>query len=316
MASTIQENIREKVRKALKENKAELVIAYGAGSVPYKTKPLFIKNEKDADKIVWNSFCNINLARYLVKYPGKKIGIVAKGCDTRAIVSLIKEKKVNRDNICIIGVSCGGMTAVSDIDKKVPVSIIDSITENSGKIIITAGESKTELERKDFINVSCGDCIYPNPVISDETTGEKVTPAKDRYGKIKEFEKLSEKERAEYFKKEFDKCIRCYACREVCPVCYCKECFTDSSEPKWIDSGTEYTDKSMYLIIRAFHMVGRCVDCGACTRVCPKGVDLNIMMNKIASDLKDNFQFEAGVSPDEKIPLITYKEDDFDEFVM
>jgi formate dehydrogenase (coenzyme F420) beta subunit len=316
MNSKIQEQIRNISRKALAEKKVELIIAFGKGSIPYRAKPVFIKNQEDTDKIVWNSFCSLNLARYLVKYQDRKVGIVAKGCDTRAIVSLIKEKKVSRENVYIIGVSCSGMAAVSDIDKLVPVSTIDSITEESGKLFITAGKNASEHKKEDFINASCKECMYPNPVISDETAGEKVTPAGDRFKKVKEFEKLPCEQRAEYFMQEFNKCIRCYACREVCPMCYCTECFTDSSDPKWIDTGTESTDKSMYLIIRAFHMVGRCVDCGACTRACPKGVDLNIIMNKISSDLKDNYQFEAGVSLEEKIPLITYKEDDNDDFIM
>ena len=104
MNSKITEKIKEEIQKSLKEKKVELVIAYSAGSIPYRTKPLFIKDERDIDKAVWNSFCNINLARYLVRYPDKKVGIVAKGCDTRAIISLIKEKKVNRDQVYIIGV--------------------------------------------------------------------------------------------------------------------------------------------------------------------------------------------------------------------
>jgi formate dehydrogenase (coenzyme F420) beta subunit len=316
MNSKLIDNIKGEIRKAFKEKKVDLVIGYEAGSIPYKTKPLFIKGEKDIDKIVWNSFCNINLARYLVKYPDKKIGIVAKGCDTRAIVSLIKEKKIIRDQIYIIGVVCDGMIAVSDIDKKVSISSINSITEENNKIIISEEKNKKEFSKDEMINISCKDCNYPNPVISDVLIGEKRKTDKDRFKKVKDFEKLSDKERNDYFKQEFEKCIRCYACKEVCPVCYCKECFTESSDPKWIDTGTESTDKSMYLIIRAFHMIGRCVDCGACNRICPKGVDLNIIMNKIASDLKENYQFEAGINIDDKIPLVTYNENDFNDFIL
>lgn len=316
MNNKIIENIRMEVKKALKKKKVDLVIAYGAGSIPYKTKPLFITDENDTDGIIWNSFCNINLAGYLVKYQDKKVGIIAKGCDTRAIISLIKEKKLKRGQLYIIGVVCDGMIAITDIDKKISLSSIDSIIEDNNKIIISENGIKKEFSRADMINISCGDCNYPDPVLSDVIIGEKRNINKDRFKKVKDFEKLKDLEKEEFFKKEFEKCIRCYACKEVCPVCYCKECFTESSDPKWIDTGVETTDKAMYLLIRAFHMIGRCVDCGACNRICPKGVDLNIIMNKIASDLKDNFQFEAGISIDDKIPLVTYKEDDINDFIL
>lgn len=316
MNDRIIENIRMEAKKALKEKKVELVIAYESGSIPYKTRPIFITDENDTCKIIWNSFCNVNLAKYLLKYPDKKVGIVAKGCDTRAIISLIKEKKVEREQIYIIGVVCEGMIALSDIDKKIPVVSIDAIIEDNNKIIISVNENKKELSKEELINISCKDCNYPNPVLFDVIIGEKRKIDKDRFKKVKDFEKLTDRERSDYFKNEFEKCIRCYACKEVCPVCYCKECFTESPDPKWIDTGVESTDKAMYLIIRAFHMIGRCVDCGACNRVCPKGVDLNIIMNKIASDLKENFQFEAGITIDDKIPLITYKEDDINDFIL
>ena len=316
MNSKLIKNIQGEVRKALKEKKVEFVIAYTEGSIPYKTKPIFITDEKDIDKIIWNSFCNINLARYLVKYSDKKIGIVAKGCDTRAIISLIKEKKITRDQIYIIGVVCNGMVAIFDVDKKIPITSIDSIVEEGNKIVVSENGNKKEFSKDDMINISCRDCMYPNPVLYDVIIGEKRKTDKDRFKKVKDLEKLSDVERDNYFKLEFEKCIRCYACKEVCPVCYCKECFTESSDPKWIDTGVESTDKSMYLIIRAFHMIGRCVDCGACNRVCPKGVDLNIIMNKIAFDLKENYQFEAGINIEDKIPLVTYNENDFNDFIL
>lgn len=317
MNDGIIENIRNEVKKAFKEKKVELVIAYGTGSIPYKTKPVFITDEKDADRIIWNSFCNINLARYLVNYPDKKAGIIAKGCDTRAIISLIKEKKLKREQLYIIGVVCDGMIAMSDIDKKIPVSSIDSIIEdNNNKIIISENGNKKEFSKDEMINISCKDCIYPDPVLSDVIIGVKRKTDKNRFKKIKDLEKLKDMEREIFFKNEFEKCIRCYACKEVCPLCYCKECFTESSDPKWIDTGVESTDRAMYLMIRAFHMIGRCVDCGACHRICPEGVDLNIIMNKIASDLKENFHFEAGLSIDDKIPLVTFKEDDINDFIL
>jgi formate dehydrogenase (coenzyme F420) beta subunit len=310
------ENIRSEARKALREKKAELIVAFGEGTLPYKTRSIIIDNEGVADQITWNSFCNANLARYLLRFSGQKTGIVAKGCDTRAIVNLINERKLNRSNLYIIGVPCDGMIGISEVERLGNPASIDSIEETDGKLLVRADGKSSELNRGDYLSDSCRDCLYPNPVIYDCLVAEAKQPTGNRFQKVADFEKLSNQERIAFFLAEFDKCIRCYACREVCPFCYCKECFTDSSNPKWIDRGVESTDKTMYLLIRAFHMVGRCVDCGACHRVCPTGVNLNLLMNKIASDLKGNFQFEAGVNPEAKEPLLTFKEEDLNDFIL
>ena len=314
--SDLIKKIQDEAGKVLKSKRVDIVIAFGKGSLPFRVKPVFIDNEKDVDIIIWNSFCNLNLARYLTRYPGKKVGIVAKGCDTRSIVTLIQERKVERKNVYIIGVPCEGMVGISDVRKRCDLNNVEEIREEMDKIFIKEHGKEKEFTHKEIMSISCDGCRFPGPVIYDVITGKEKKASGDRFANAKKFEELSIKERAEYFKKEFAKCIRCYACREACPVCYCKTCFTDSSSPKWIDRGVEQTDKAMYLVIRAFHMIGRCSDCGACTRVCPEGVDLNLIMNKIASDLKDNYKFESGRSIEEKEPLLTFSEDDPDDFVL
>lgn len=312
----VVEQIRLEARQALQEKKVELVIAFGAGSLPYKTRPLFIDQADGTDLITWNSFCNVNLAKYLPGFSAKKVGVVAKGCDTRAIVNLINERKINRENLYIIGVPCDGMIGMAELEKLGNPVAIETIEEKDSKLLVRVDGKPGEYNRMESLSVSCRDCLYPNPVISDCLVGDLKKAANGRFQKVLDFEKLSNQERIAYFLAEFEKCIRCYACREVCPFCYCQECFTDSSNPKWIDRGAETTDKTMYLLIRAFHMLGRCVDCGACHRVCPRGVNLNLLMNKIALDLKENFQYEAGVNPEVKEPLLTFKEEDANDFIL
>ena len=102
------DKIREIAEKVLKENTVDMVIGFRKGSVPLMNEPHFIKNPEDARLLVWDSNCGINLANYLTNRT-ERIGIVAKGCDSRNIVTHIIENKINRDQVYIIGVPCQGM---------------------------------------------------------------------------------------------------------------------------------------------------------------------------------------------------------------
>ena len=93
----------------LDEEKVELVIGYAAGSLPLRTTPVFVRRLDEAQDLIWNPLCDNNLARYLNKFKNMKVGIVAKGCDVRAIIGLLQERQIERENVHIIGVSCVGV---------------------------------------------------------------------------------------------------------------------------------------------------------------------------------------------------------------
>lgn len=69
-------------------------------------------------------------------------------------------------------------------------------------------------------------------------------------------------------------------------------------------------------MIRTFHLAARCVGCGACSRACPQGVDLRQFLDKLRLDALDLYDYTAGQDPDAKPPLTTYREDDYNDFVM
>ena len=70
--------------------------------------PLSVSAE-DVDRLIWDATCENNLVAFLPKYRGKKVGIMVKGCDSRAIVGLMQEGQVLRENLRIVGVSCPGV---------------------------------------------------------------------------------------------------------------------------------------------------------------------------------------------------------------
>jgi len=224
----LSSRIREAVKKLLRQKEVELVIGFEEGSMPLHTTPCFIRNEEEVERLIWNSFCDNNLATYLVKRP-EKVAIIAKGCDARAIVELIKEKQIPREGVVIIGIPCRGMVDRRRIGAEVEAHEILEVEEQDEKLTLKGDGFTKALSRDEYLYPCCQACTHRNPLTYDILIGDMVAEkAADQYPDIAEFEAQPPEERWQYISDEVNKCIRCYACRNACPLCYCKECFVDN----------------------------------------------------------------------------------------
>lgn len=323
-----QKQLKDEAKKLVTRKDMKYVIGYEKGTYGFQVTPCFAFTPEDVDRFIFSPLCVHNLAVYCMleekpplrkgeKEDTRKIGIVVKGCDARAVIQILQEKGLKREDIVILGIPCTGVIDPKKINKKFPhqVQTID-VKEEGNNFVITIKGKTHKIPKEELLFDKCKQCEYPTPAIADILLGETVKAKKEEYNDIKSLEKKSLKEKWEKWEKEFERCIRCYACRNVCPLCYCKECIVDQLAPQWIRRSVNLSENTIWNLIRAYHLAGRCSGCGECERACPMNIPLTKLNKKIEKDIKELFDYTAGLSSEEKPLLAIFKPDDTEETIL
>jgi formate dehydrogenase (coenzyme F420) beta subunit len=278
--------LQDLARQLLADRAVGVVIGYESG--PRGPRPAFVTQPEQADRLIFDSGCVHNLATYLSlrrKHLAKlgKRAIVAKPCDVRAVAGLIREHQLPREDVVIIGVRCGG---------------------------VVRGNQPAD---------RCKTCTTREPGLYDYLVGESVTAVaapSDREAAIRELEAMSPAERWSYWQNELGRCVRCHACREVCPMCNCERCVAQKTEPQWIESSPHPRGNLAWQLVRVLHQAGRCVDCGECERACPVGIPLGLLMRKAAQVVEARFGYRPSDDPSAPTPIGAFRADDPQEFIL
>lgn len=313
------QEIKERAKELLASGQVQRVLGWKRGEdLPYNPQPAFFENEAQLEELVYDSFCAANLSKYMIqasKLEGKTL-VFLKPCDTYSFNQLLKERRVDREKSYIIGVGCKGKLDIEKI-KKLGIKGIESVEEEGDTLHIKTIYGEKTCAFADGILERCLCCKGNEHKVYDELIHDELelaVPAEDRFAKVRELESMTPQERFAFWQGELSKCIRCNACRNVCPACSCNKCVFDSDRFDTAQkANSDSFEEQMFHIIRAFHVAGRCTDCGECSRVCPQGIPLHLLNRKMIKDIDEFYgEYQAGEDTESRAPLTDFRQDDIE----
>lgn len=288
MQTVSRDVLIDKAVSLLNNGTVSVVLGWRKGLFDYDVTPATFTSEDDLkDEFVWNDHCGANFSKYLLAQTkkleeGQKVLVFLKPCDTYSFNQLLTEHRFNREKVYAVGIPCDGMV---DADGN-------------------------ELER-------CTNCKSKKHVAYDELIGEdgEILESK-RFDDVKWLESLTADERFKFWQEQLSRCIRCNACRDVCPACTCEKCVFDNPN-SGIENKAPATsfEEQNFHIIRAFHVAGRCTDCGECSRVCPQHIPLHLLNRKFISDINKFYgPYQAGEEVGQRAPLVNHEDGDIEPY--
>lgn len=295
----------------------------------------------------------LNSARIVSKLTandsGKKIAVLLRPCELRALIELVKLKRAKMDNLVVVGIDCYGTYPVIDYAGKV---------KNAGsgeKVTMDFISKASKFQEFDEPRTACQICRFPAPKNADiainliglDVQKEIVIQAESEKGRAifetlkldnttdhnearqntltklleQRVKKGEESDEIDYINIIASTCIGCQNCRAVCPVCYCRECVFEGQIFEY--SGAKYLslaakkdilrmpiDTLLFHLTRLSHVATTCVACGQCEAACPSKIPLGKLFYRLSKKVQDMLEYEAGRSLEEELPLSAYKEDE------
>ena len=307
----------ERASALLADGTVDRVLGWKAGDFGYDVTPAVFRSAQELEQsFVWNDFCGANFSKYLVKETlGEgKVLVFLKPCDTYSFNQLLTEHRFDREKVYAIGVPCDGMLDGGKLRDRAG-EMASFAVDGDTVTVETLYDGTLTLPRAELLPDRCVNCKSKKHVAYDELLGEDGDVLEShRFDEVEALERMTADERYAFWQNELSRCIRCNACRDVCPACTCEKCVFDNP-----NSGVENKaaansfEEKLFHIIRAFHVAGRCTDCGECSRVCPQHIPLHLLNRKFIHDI-DRFygDYQAGAEAGSRAPIVNYSKDDLE----
>ena len=314
MQTVMRDQLVEKATQLLADGTVTRVLGWKKGEFDYDVTPAVFADAEALKDFVFDDFCGANFSKYLIKETGKegKVLVFLKPCDTYSFNQLLTEHRFDREKVYAVGIPCDGMIDVAKVKALVGDGILSVKSGDDVKVETLYDGTKT-LAKADVLAERCVNCKSKKHVAYDELLGEDgdVLDSK-RFDQVAELEAMTPDERYAFWQNELSKCIRCNACRDVCPACTCEKCvFGNPNSGVENKAPADSFEEKMFHIIRAFHVAGRCTDCGECSRVCPQNIPLHLLNRKFIKDINTFYgEYQAGEEVGSRAPLVNYALDD------
>ena len=317
----MQSQLIERAKALLADGTVDRVLGWKAGEFAYDMTPALFSSAQELDEgFAYDAFCGANLSKYLVKESRKGGRVLAflKPCDTYSMNQLLKEHRILRENVYLIGVPCQGKTDVETL-RALGITSITAARQEGEDLVVETLYGQRRIPLAEAMAERCKACKGKKHMIYDERIGEEgELENPDRFGQVAALEAMSSEERFAFWRGELSRCIRCNACRNVCPACTCEQCVFDNPA-SGVDNKAAATsfEENMFHIIRAFHVAGWCTDCGECSRVCPQRIPLHLLNRKFIKDINTFYgEYQAGEEAEGRTPLTAYTEGDVEPSVV
>lgn len=311
----MQEAMIKRAKELLADGSVNRVIGWKRGEFVYDVTPAVFDSaeELDAD-FVYDDFTAANVSKYLIKETKKEGKILAflKPCDTYSFNQLIKEHRIVCENVYVIGIPGGPKLDAEKIKAKGITGILGAKNDN-GTLRIETLYGEETMPYYEAVSVKCESCKSKKHMVYDELMGEEGDILQsNRFDMVEKLENMTAQERYDFWREQLSKCIRCNACRNVCPACSCEKCIFDNPDSGFENkAAVDSFEENMFHIIRAFHVAERCTDCGECSRVCPQNIPLHLLNRKFIKDINSLYgEYQAGEDTTSRAPLTNYTTDD------
>ncbi len=320
MQKITREQLINKASELLASGTVSFVLGWGAGEFGYDVTPTLFKNaEEMKNGFVYNDFCGSNFAKYLVSKTQKlegRILVFLKPCDTYSFNQLLTEHRFDREKVYAIGIPCDGMADIAKV-KAIAGDGVSSVTSDGESISVTTlyNDQPINIKAADVLLERCINCKSKKHAAYDELLGDEGEVIDSaRFDEVARIEAMTPDERFAFWQNELSKCIRCNACRDACPACTCEKCVFDNPDSSVENKApTTSFEEKMFHIIRAFHVAGRCTDCGECSRVCPQNIPLHLLNRKFIKDINEFYgEYQAGAEVGSRAPLVDYTTEDLE----
>jgi len=327
VTTTNLDDVKKAMRESLSSGAVRTFIGWEQGSNSFRARPAFFRNPDEADGAIFSPACSPCLVRMVIEdlhYPldgpddRRPLGIILRGCDDKGIIELIKDRRICREDVVIIGVDCPGVVdwkkARGHLENE-GISYDDLVNGEliwkDRKVALKTSEKEINFNPEKILMSKCLECeghtprIY-NVLIGEEDKSRTLAPHPKA---VLDIEERTPDEKWEFWEDVFSRCIRCFACRNICTYCYCEECAVDpttlaisedtsaaekANRPEWVGRDSTVPSNAVYLMLRAYHGSGRCINCEECDRACPMGLSLRLLNRKVRKDAKTLFNYEAG----------------------